>query len=121
MKTLFSYGIASPTSLIASPTRMYKLMSWRQVERWLAEIDRLEVSRVARGEERSTVTREGFLQAYRRWPSRRQLARAWAREGETWLERRDRFVARHLAQYRRKRTYRRRLALIAWAYDPEAG
>ena len=95
-------------------------MSWRQVEGWLAEIDRLGVSRVARGAERSTVTREGFLQAYKRYPSRQKLTRAWARDGETWLERRDNFVARHLAQYRIHPTYRRRLALIAWAYDPEA-
>jgi hypothetical protein len=36
----------------------------------------------------------------------------------TWRQKRTNFIRRHLAQYRTHKTPRRRLALIAWAYDP---
>ena len=36
-----------------------------------------------------------------------------------WKRKQKGFVARHLVQYKKNPTYRRRLALIAWSYDPE--
>lgn len=99
---------------------MYPLLTWKKVEVWLPEIDKQGVSRVARGVTKSTVTKEGFLQVYERVKTQKGLQTAWARQEETWLERRNNFVARHLAQYRVHPTYRRRLALIAWAFDPIA-
>jgi hypothetical protein len=35
-----------------------------------------------------------------------------------WRRKRNAFVARHLKQYRQHPTERRRLALIAWAFNP---
>jgi hypothetical protein len=35
-------------------------------------------------------------------------------------QRRAAFIARHLAQYRKNPTERRRLALLMWAFDPKA-
>jgi hypothetical protein len=37
---------------------------------------------------------------------------------ENWKEKRQNFLLRTYAQYRLQPTYRRRLALLAWAYDP---
>jgi hypothetical protein len=36
-----------------------------------------------------------------------------------WLEKREAFIARTLPEYNRNKTIRRRLSLIAWAYDPQ--
>ena len=41
------------------------------------------------------------------------------RLSEFWRRKRNGFVARHMSQYRVDKGKRRRLALIAWAYDPE--
>lgn len=38
---------------------------------------------------------------------------------EFWQKKRNGFVARHNAQYKKDRGERRRLALIAWAYNPK--
>ena len=35
-----------------------------------------------------------------------------------WNMKRNAFIARHLAQYQKNATIRRKLALIAWAYMP---
>ena len=35
-----------------------------------------------------------------------------------WIMKRNAFIARHLAQYQKKPTIRRKLALIAWAFMP---
>lgn len=69
------------------------------------EMKRLGVSKVARSP-------RGFLTAYKRAGSYRNLS-------ENWKLKRKNFIARHNAQYKKNPTYRRRLALIAWAYDPE--
>ena len=37
----------------------------------------------------------------------------------TWRQKRAAFIARHLAQYAMNPTTRRRLALVAWAFDPD--
>ena len=38
---------------------------------------------------------------------------------EKWLKKRQNFIKRHLAQYIKNPTLRRRIALIAWAYMPD--
>ena len=88
------------------------------------------VSRVARGEKRSTQTSGGFLQAAKRvGGSRRALAAMPVRIGadQTWWQRRNAFCARHSAQQRANREpaleprgryaglpTRRELAMIMW-------
>ena len=38
---------------------------------------------------------------------------------EPWGVRRENFIKRHMAQYTKKPTKRRRLALLMWAFDPD--
>ena len=94
----------------------HRWMSLRAVLAYEPEMQRLGVSEVARSP-------RGFLTAYKRYgtaaatknkPAPRQVRHL------TWGQRREQFVARTLAQYRVNPTHRRRLALIAWAYDPDA-
>lgn len=55
----------------------------------------------------------GFIAAYNR---------AWgnpSRMSDSWKHRRWAFIRRTLPQYKDNPTERRRLSLIAWAYDPK--
>lgn len=38
---------------------------------------------------------------------------------DNWALKRENFIKRHYVQYMNNPTIRRRLALIAWAFDPE--
>lgn len=79
------------------------------MEEWEPEMERLHVSEVARSS-------RGFYTAYVHAKGNlKQLEQL----GEDWIHTRENFIKRHLAQYVQNPTYRRRLALIAWAYDPE--
>jgi len=82
----------------------YKFMSLSEISKYEPEMRRLKVSEVARSP-------RGFLTAYKRAGSSGSLSESWRKE-------RDGFIARHLAQYNENPTYRRQLALIAWAYMP---
>lgn len=84
---------------------MLSLLSLKTIRKYEPDMKRLGVSKVARSP-------RGFLTAYKKAGS------AW-KLSEEWKRKRLAFIARHLAQYKKKSTYRRRLALIAWAYDPE--
>lgn len=80
---------------------------------------RLGVSKVARSP-------RGFLAAYKKAQGRPE------RLSDTWDEKREAFIKRHMAQVKKrkeplwetargkKQPTRRHLALIAWAYSPEA-
>lgn len=81
------------------------MLSLKTIRKYEPEMERLGVSKVARG-------RSGFLTAYKKAGSPAKLSEKWKRT-------RGAFIARHGVQYRRNPTYRRRLALIAWGYDPE--
>ena len=63
------------------------------------------------------------MREYERAGSARAMAArplpAGVRGGATWEQKRNGFVARHLAAYRAHPTHRRYLALIMWAYLPE--
>lgn len=82
---------------------MYRYMSLREIKRLEPEMKRLSVSRVAR-------SRSGFLPQFKRANGDPN------RLSEHWRIKREGFVARHLAQQKKHKTYRRSLALAAWAY-----
>jgi hypothetical protein len=93
--------------------RSYPYLDLAVVEAYVGRMRRAGVSKVARG-------RGGFLPAYRR------AGGDPAKLSAAWRQKRDAFIARHLAQARvngEKLTRvdgpsRRHLALIAWAYSP---
>ena len=81
------------------------MLSLKTIKKYETEMEQLGVSKVAR-------SRRGFLTAYKEAGSPINLS-------EDWKRKRKAFIARHGTQYRKNPTRRRRLALIAWAYDPE--
>jgi hypothetical protein len=81
------------------------MLSLKTIRRYEPEIKRLGVSKVAR-------SNRGFLVAYKRAGNADKLS-------DSWKKKRLAFIARHGKQYEGKPTKRRRLALIAWAHDPE--
>jgi len=81
------------------------MLSLKTINKYEPEMKRLGVSKVAR-------SRRGFLSAYKRAGSSDKLS-------DNWKRKRKAFIARHNAQYKKKPTRRRRLALIAWGYDPD--
>lgn len=83
----------------------YPWLSLSEIAKYEPEMKRLGVSKVARSP-------RGFLAAYKRNHFLR------FKEG-AWNVKRDAFIARHLAQYKKNPTYRRWLALVAWAYKPK--
>lgn len=97
------------------PSTKYKWMSYADAHAYENEAKRLEVSRVARSQ-------RGFMRAYQRLRSPERMATALVPQinrFQYWDQRRNEFIARHLAQYKEKPSYRRRLALIMWAFDPQ--
>ena len=80
---------------------MFPLVPLEEVLLYEPDMKRLGVSKVAR-------TPKGFLGVYKR----NML-------DDVWIKRREAFIKRHLAQYVKKPTMRRWLALMAWAYKPE--
>ena len=83
----------------------YPYTSLGFVEKNIPEMESLGVSKVAR-------SRGQFIDQYRKSGGNPN------RLPEFWRRKRNGFVARHLAQYQ-KGERRRRLALIAWAYNPD--
>ena len=88
-------------------------MALRRVLVYEDEMERLGVSKVARGP-------RGFLTAFKRHGTAAATKNkpVPGYPGQTWEARRNAFIGRHLAQYMTNPTPRRRLALIAWAYEP---
>jgi hypothetical protein len=90
---------------------MYKLMPRSEVRRHMPAIVKNNVSSVARAP-------RGFLYEYMRAGA--SMLDEIAPGGRiTWRKKRTNFLRRHLPQYREHETERYRLALIAWAYDPQ--
>jgi hypothetical protein len=85
---------------------MYKYMPLSEILEYESEMDALGVSEVARSP-------RGFLTYYKK------IGGNSSRVNEEWEAKRNGFIARHLAQYKVDKGYRRRLALIAWAYNPD--
>ena len=82
----------------------YRFMPLSAVLKYVPEMQRLGVSQIAR-------SRTGFLSAYKKAGSSQYLS-------DDWKRKRHGFIARHLATYKKGQN-RRKLALIAWAYNPD--
>ena len=91
-------------------------MSLRRVLAAERQAEALGVSRVARGP-------GGFVREYEKAATARMMKNrpvpGYPRQ--TWGQRRDAFIRRHLVQYLASPTERRRLALEMWAYFPGRG
>ena len=85
---------------------MRKYLPLSEIAKYEPEMRRLKVSKVARSP-------RGFLTYYKRVGGRPDKV------NEHWRVKRNGFIARHLAQYNKNPTYRRFLALVAWAYKPK--
>jgi hypothetical protein len=94
--------------------RHKKLLPLDLVQKFVPLMKKLGVSEVARSP-------RGFLSNYVRLYGRP------AQMNERWIEKREGFIARHMAQliandeslYKNGLPTRRHLALIAWAYSPD--
>lgn len=93
----------------------YPWMSYTAAHAYEAEAERYGVSNVARSS-------KGFMREYEHAGSARAMASrplpAGVSGGTSWEQKRNGFIARHMVKYRENPTYRRRLALIMWAYMP---
>ena len=85
--------------------REYRFLPLSVIRQYEPELKKHGVSALARGP-------GGFLSAYKRAKGRQN------RLSDSWHIKRHNFIKRHLAMYRNNRTYRHKLALIAWAYMP---
>jgi len=83
----------------------YPYMTLSEIKQYEPAMERLKVSEVARSP-------RGFLTYFKKIGGRSDRA------SDYWRQKRNGFIARHLAQYNLKPTYRRFLALAAWAYKP---
>ena len=86
-------------------TKTYPWLPLSEIAKYEPEMRRLGVSKVAR-------SRGGFLYYYKQARGNPDYM------SEYWKRKRAGFIARHLAQFKVDRGYRRWLALIAWAYKP---
>lgn len=84
----------------------YPYIRLNTIRQFEPDMRRLGVSKVARSP-------RGFLTYYKK------IGGIPSKVNDYWSIRRAAFIARHMAQYEDNPTYRRRLALIAWAYDPK--
>jgi len=81
-------------------------ISLSEIAKYEPDMRRLGVSTVARSP-------RGFLTYYKKIGGRASKA------NPKWQAKRNAFIARHLVQYDKNPTYRRFLALVAWAYKPK--
>ncbi len=84
----------------------YQYMTLAQISKYEPEMQALDVSEVARSP-------RGFLPQFKRANGNPSNL------SEFWRKKRNGFIARHLVQYRANPTHRRKLALIAWAFNPD--
>jgi hypothetical protein len=81
------------------------MLSLKTIKKYEPDMKRLKVSEVARSP-------RGYLTQLKKVGSYDKLSDDWKRKQRN-------FVKRHYAQYKKNPTPRRRLALIAWSFDPE--
>lgn len=109
--------------------RDLKWLSLNDVKKSIPAMDRQGVSKVARGVDPSSQTKEGWVQAYIATggnPVAMSQRLTGRNDHETWKDRRKQFLARHLEKVRRDNEplwrngepTRRHLALVAWGYSP---
>lgn len=91
---------------------MYRWMTVEEVESMVPTMEAHDVSSVARSP-------RGFIAAYKAFKTPMRMAIEWVPgERVTWAQKRELFIRRTLAQYKKKPSFRRALALMAWAYAP---
>lgn len=97
-------------------------LSLAKINKYEPLMRKLGVSKVARG-------KRGFLRAYRSAGGKPAQLDYDDYSGQHWRDRRNAFVSRHMGQIEAKdeplwdkngNPTRRHLALIAWAYSPDA-
>jgi len=88
----------------------YNFLTRTQIKRFLPEIEKNNVSEIARSE-------RGFLSNYLKFGKKIKNIKVPS-ENITWDVKRNNFISRTLPAYQKNPTYRRYLSLIAWAYDP---
>lgn len=81
----------------------YPLLTYQEVKYYIPFMQSLGVSKRAR-------SKGQFLDTYQKYHNNLP---------ESWALKRENFIKRHYEQYKVNPTVRRRLALIAWAFDPE--
>jgi len=88
-------------------------MSYGQAAKYEPDARRMGVSRVAR-------SKGGFMREFELAGSVKAMKNRLVPGSatQTWSVRRDAFIARHLASYRKRKTIRRKMALLMWAYNP---
>lgn len=95
--------------------KKFLLMSPEQIIPYQQYMEEYKVSEVAR-------SKGGFLYNYLKYGKKMLSWKAIGPDGKlqniTWEEKRNNFISRHLVQYKKKKSLRRFLALIAWAYHP---
>ena len=102
----------------------YKYMTLDEIKHFERLMRRLGVSKVSRG----VTPKQGFLQTYKeeKGSIKRIKIRCVKYSGETWHEKRNKFLARHLGAVKKNNEVlfvdgmptRRTLSFYAWAYDP---
>jgi hypothetical protein len=99
-----------------SELKKYKWLTWSEAHSWEPLAEELGVSEVAR-------STRGFMAQYEKADGDPR------RLSDYWINRRNDFVARHMAQYKNNDEplwdddglpTRRHLALIMWAYSPSS-
>lgn len=84
----------------------FKWMRLNEIYIWLDEAKKLNVSKIARSD-------KGFLINY-------LIARGNPfRLSEKWIKKRNSFISRTYEAYKKKPSYRRRLSLYMWAFEPD--
>jgi len=92
-------------------TKNYRVLSLNQILKYEDEMKQLKVSEVARKP-------SGFLGQYKQHKTFDNFKDKQVPNGKiNWGEKRNAFIDRHLAQYRKNPTERRRLALLAWGFS----
>ena len=89
----------------------YPWLRLNTVLKFLGEIEKENVSKVARSE-------RGFLTHYRKYGYAEKMKQMIVPgKNRTWEEQRKLFIDRVLPAYQAHPTYRRYLSLIAWGFD----
>jgi hypothetical protein len=91
----------------------YKWMTVEEVESIIPTLEQNGVSEVARSP-------RGFIRAYAHYQSPDRMENVLAPgERVSWAQKRELFIRRTLAAYKKNPSYRRALSLMAWAYMPK--
>ena len=89
----------------------YPWLRLNTVLKFLPEIEKYDVSKVARSD-------RGFITHYRKYGYAEKMKHMIVPgKNRTWSEERDLFIDRTLPAYKKNPTYRRYLSLIAWGFD----